>query len=181
VLGGHGYIREHGMEQLVRDARIAQIYEGTNGIQALDLVGRKLSARTGRYLRRFFHPVAEFIEVNASEPALAEFVQPLAKAFGRLQQATAQIARAGLRDPEEAAAAATDYLRLFGLVALGYLWARMAQVALPKIEGGDGAFYRAKRDTARFYMQRLLPQAGALFGSIASGGQSITRFDEAAF
>jgi butyryl-CoA dehydrogenase len=98
-----------------------------------------------------------------------------------LQQATAQIARAGLRDPEEAAAAATDYLRLFGLVALGYLWARMAQVALPKIEGDDGAFYRAKRDTARFYVQRLLPQTGALFGSIASGGQSITRFDEAAF
>ena len=109
VYGGHGYIRDHGVEQYVRDARIAMIYEGTNGIQALDLVGRKLGAHAGRYLRSFFHPVAAFIEANRSDDAaIGEYVKRLEKAFGALQLATGQIAQSGMRDPEEAGAAATD-------------------------------------------------------------------------
>jgi butyryl-CoA dehydrogenase len=182
VLGGHGYIREHGMEQYVRDCRIAQIYEGANGIQALDLVGRKLPAHAGRLLRRFFHPVSDYIEARSGDTALGEFVQPLGKAFVRLQQATAQIARAGLRNPDEAGAAATDYLRLFGLTALAYLWARMAEVSLPKAAADDpDGFYAAKLGTARFYMQRLLPQTSGLFSAIMAGGASMMAFEESAF
>lgn len=169
--GGHGYIREHGVEQYVRDARIAQIYEGTNGIQALDLVGRKMSANVGRPLRSFFHPVLAFIDTHMDDEQLAEFIAPLAKSFGVLQQATAHVAANGMRDPEEAGAAATDYLRLFGLVSLGYMWAQMAKIALEKrgTAGDDAAFYDAKLVTARFFMERLLPQTGALWAAIRSG------------
>ncbi len=182
VFGGHGYIREHGMEQYVRDARITQLYEGTNGVQALDLVGRKLPAHTGRYLRSFFHPVQAFIDAHEDEQGMDEFVLPLAKAFGRLQRATGWIAQRGLRDPDEAGAAATDYLRLFGLVALGYIWARMAALALAKRDVVENsAFYKAKIQAARFYMQRLLPQTSGLFAAIMAGGSSIMEFDESAF
>ncbi|WP_395697352.1 acyl-CoA dehydrogenase C-terminal domain-containing protein [Methylocella sp.] len=182
VLGGHGYIREHGMEQYARDARIAQIYEGANGIQALDLVGRKLPADFGRLLRSFFHPVSDYVEARKGDKALREFVEPLAKAFTRLQQATAQIARAGLRDPDEAGAAATDYLRLFGLVALAYLWARMAEVSLAKIAAGDeDRFYAGKIAVARFFMQRLLPQTGALHAAIMAGAGALMALEDADF
>lgn len=182
VYGGHGYIREHGQEQYVRDCRIAQIYEGTNGIQALDLIGRKMPAHTGRYLRRFFHPVGDYIETRLGDPAMTPLVQPLGKAFTRLQQASATLARKGLARPEEAAAAASEYLRLFGLVALGYLWARMAETARAKASEGDpDGFYRAKTITARFYMDRVLPQTGALFSQIMSGADAILDFEEAAF
>jgi alkylation response protein AidB-like acyl-CoA dehydrogenase len=179
VYGGHGYIRDHGMEQLVRDARICMIYEGANGIQALDLVGRKLPQHMGRLLRGFFHPVQEFIEQNTSDP----LVLPLAKAFGALQQATAYIAQAGLKDPEEAGAAATDYLRLMGLVALGYMWARSARIAAEKLPtaNGDAGFYQSKLTTARFFMDRLLPQTGALWASIKAGKSSMMELEEAAF
>ncbi|MEE8500181.1 MAG: acyl-CoA dehydrogenase C-terminal domain-containing protein, partial [Kiloniellales bacterium] len=173
VFGGHGYIREHGMEQLVRDARIAQLYEGTNGIQALDLVGRKLPRHMGRVLRRFFHPVLGFIEANQAAPELAEFVLPLAKAFGRLQQATAWVAQQGLRDPEEAGAAASDYLRLFALTALAFMWARAAKAVLDKPEGEREAFHQAKLATARFYMTRVLPQTSGLFAAINAGAKPI--------
>ncbi|HUI18505.1 MAG TPA: acyl-CoA dehydrogenase C-terminal domain-containing protein [Alphaproteobacteria bacterium] len=182
--GGHGYIRENGVEQLVRDARITQIYEGANGIQALDLVGRKLGAHVGRYLRRFFHPVLALIEAHQTDPQMGEFVLPLAKAFGRLQQATAWLAEQGLRDPEEAGAAASDYLRLFGLVALAYMWCRMAKAALAKLAGGAGdehAFYEAKLATARFFMARLLPEANALFATLMAGKKPLMELAEAAF
>ncbi len=183
VLGGHGYIREHGMEQYVRDARIAQIYEGTNGIQALDLVGRKIGMNGGRPLRRFFHPVAEHIAARAGDATLAPFVGPLARAFGKLQLATAEVARRGIAEPEEAGAAATDYLRLFGLTALAYMWARMAEIAAARIAASEDAdgFYAAKLVTARFYMDRILPQTSALFAQITAGGASIMALDEAAF
>ena len=181
VYGGHGYIREWGMEQYVRDARITQIYEGTNGVQALDLVGRKMPAHAGRYLRAFFHPVDDFITINAQNPEMAEFVEPLAKAFGRLQQATLAVAQKGLANPDEAGAAATEYLRLFGLTALAYLWARMATVAQSRLESDEDGFYKAKVATARFYMQRLLPQTGALLSSIMAGSKSMMAFEEAAF
>ncbi|MEJ2593065.1 MAG: acyl-CoA dehydrogenase C-terminal domain-containing protein [Candidatus Thiodiazotropha sp.] len=181
VFGGHGYIREQGMEQYVRDARITQIYEGTNGIQALDLVGRKLPAHMGRYLRRFFHPVLAYIEAHQKDTQLAEFIQPLAKVFGRLQRASAWVAQSGLGDPDEAGAAATDYLRLFALTALAYLWTRMAEIALSKLDGDERRFYQAKVDTARFYMQRLLPQSSAHFSAILAGSRSIMAFDDEAF
>ncbi|ACK50687.1 acyl-CoA dehydrogenase domain protein [Methylocella silvestris BL2] len=182
IMGGHGYIRENGMEQYARDARIAQIYEGTNGVQALDLVGRKLPAHAGRLLRSFFHPVSAYIEANSGDKQLAEFVQPLGKAFQRLQQATAQVARAGMRDPDEAGAAASEYLRLFGLTALAYLWTRMAEVSFSEAQKSeDEKFYAAKIATARFYMQRVLPQTSGLFSSIMAGGKTMMAFDEAAF
>ncbi len=189
VFGGHGYIREWGMEQLVRDARITQIYEGANGIQALDLVGRKLPRHTGRALRRFFHPVMEFVEAHQADPAMAEFVGPLAKAFSRLQQATAWIAQKGLGDPEEAGAAASDYLRLFGLVAMAYMWARMAKVAQAALAGGadgggngrDAGFYEAKLATARFFMTRMLPETGARFAQIMAGKRPLMALDAARF
>ena len=181
VFGGHGYIRENGMEQFVRDARIAQIYEGTNGIQALDLVGRKLPTHMGRYLRRFFHPLRDYLDEKESDPAMHDFLLPLAKAFGRLQQATAWIARRGLKDPDEAAAAATDYLRLFALVALGYLWMRMAEIGRQRCEGDEALFYQAKVDTARFYFDRILPQTGSLFATIMSGSESMMQFNDEAF
>jgi len=181
VFGGHGYIRENGMEQLSRDARIAQLYEGTNGIQALDLVGRKLGIGTGRLLRRFFHPVQAFIEETQGEPPMAEFTLPLLKAFARLQQTTAWVAQQGLKDPEEAGAAASDYLRLFALVAIAYMWARMARIALDKQDGDDAEFYRAKLATARFYMTRLLPQHTAHAAALMAGKAPLMALEAAAF
>ncbi len=183
VYGGHGYIRDHGVEQFVRDARIAMIYEGTNGIQALDLVGRKLPAHAGRSLRRFFHPVAAFIEAKKDDAAIGPLVQALAKGFGALQLATAHIAERGQRDPEEAGAAATEYLRLFGLVALGFMWARSAEVAAAKLPAanGDAGFYRTKLATARFYMERILPGAFALLPAIKSGKAAMMALGEADF
>src|ERR671918_1201053 len=171
IMGGHGYIREWGMEQLVRDARITQLYEGANGIQALDLVGRKLPAHYGRYLRSFFHPAMAFIEEHQAEPGLAEFVLPLAKAFARLQQVTLHVAQQGMRNPDEAGAASCDYLRLFALVAMAYVWARMAEIAHTRLAEGtdDAPFYRAKLDTARFFMTKILPENGALFAQIMAG------------
>ena len=179
VYGGHGYIRDHGMEQLVRDARICMIYEGANGIQALDLVGRKMPAHMGRFLRQFFHPVQEFIEANAADPK----VLPLAKSFAALQQATAHIAAVSMKDPEEAGAAATDYLRLLGLVALGFMWAKAAKVAEAKLPeaNGDAGFYKAKLTTAQFFADRLLPQTGALWSAIKAGKASTMELEEAAF
>jgi 3-(methylsulfanyl)propanoyl-CoA dehydrogenase len=169
------------MEQFVRDARITQIYEGANGIQALDLIGRKLGQGTGRLLRRFFHPVAAFIEETGAEPPMAEFTLPLAKAFARLQQTTAQIAQAGLKDPEEAAAAASDYLNLFALVALAYMWARMARVALAKQANDPTGFYKAKVATARFFIARILPLQAALFQTIGSGKATLMEMSAEAF
>ncbi|HEV8261603.1 MAG TPA: acyl-CoA dehydrogenase C-terminal domain-containing protein [Burkholderiales bacterium] len=179
VYGGHGYIREHGMEQYVRDIRIAQIYDGTNGIQALDLVRRKIGA--GGLAHRFFEPVQHFFDASGADPSMTEFVQPLSEAFARLQQVTGWISRAAHADPEEAASVATEYLRLFGLVALAFMWAKMAAVALPRTDGPEAAFYRAKLGTARFFLQRLFPQEEALVKSILAGGRSLHDFDEAAF
>ncbi len=181
VFGGHGFIREHGMEQYVRDCRIAQIYEGTNGIQALDLIGRKMPAKAGRSLRHFFHPVQDYIEANAADADLAPFLQPLAKGFGRLQQATGHLAQTGMADPERAAAAASDYLRLFGMTALAYMWCRMARLALDKADGDDTGFYRAKLNTARFFMDKMMPQTSALFSSVMAGSSSMMDMDEEAF
>jgi alkylation response protein AidB-like acyl-CoA dehydrogenase len=181
VHGGYGYITEYGVEQLVRDARITQIYEGTNGIQALDLVGRKLPAHMGRYLRRFFHPVQDFLEAEAATPGMEPFVAPAAKALGRLQRATLWLAQQGMKNPDEAAAASVDYLHLFGYTAMAYLWARMAKVALEKRAGEEAPFYQAKVATARFYMERVLPRSGAHFATLMAGGASMIEFPDGAF
>jgi butyryl-CoA dehydrogenase len=179
VFGGHGYIRANGMEQYVRDVRITQIYDGTNGIQALDLVRRKLDG--GRLAQRFIAPARAFLDASASERGMSEFVQPAAAALARLEQVTAWIAGADLADPEEAAAAATEYLRQFGLVAIAGMWTRMAAAALPRADGPEASFHRAKLRTARFYLQHLLPQAEGLAQSILAGGRALREFEAAAF
>lgn len=181
--GGHGYIAEWGMEQYVRDARIAQIYEGTNGIQALDLVGRKMGQGFGRLLRRFFHPLQQFIESNQADESMQEFIFPLAKGFAKLQQSTAIIAQKGLKNPDEAGAASVDYLRQFALVALAYMWCLMVQAAQKKLEEGEGDkdFYEAKIKTARFFMQRMLPEADARFKMVMAGANSLMEMDEDQF
>ena len=183
VYGGHGYIREHGMEQYVRDARIAMLYEGTNGIQALDLVGRKMPAHAGRYLRRFFHPVSELIAEHKKNPDTAKLAEALERAFGALQLASAQIARTALADAEEAGAAACDYLRLLGLVGMGAMFVRSAAIAHARLAEAapDAGFYRAKLASAQFFSDRILPQATALFLAIKSGKHSTMALDEAAF
>ncbi|MCQ9154227.1 acyl-CoA dehydrogenase C-terminal domain-containing protein [Acidomonas methanolica] len=181
--GGHGYIVDHGVEQYVRDARIAMIYEGTNGVQALDLVGRKLPAHMGRNLRGFFHPIAAFIAENKENPMLGEMITGLERALGALQLSTAQIAERGMRDPEEAGAAATDYLRLMGLVGLAYLWAKAVVIAVPKsfAPGPDQAFYAAKISSARFFYERVLPESAALYLKIKSGKASMMALPDEAF
>jgi alkylation response protein AidB-like acyl-CoA dehydrogenase len=181
IYGGHGYIREHGMEQYVRDARITQIYEGTNGIQALDLVGRKMTAHYGRYMRAFFHPVQQFIEDNAADPQMEEIVVELAKGFGRLQQAVGQIAQKGMSNPNEAGAGATDLLKLLSYVSVGYMWARMAKIAFTKADSDPTGFYKGKIKTAKFYMHKLMPITGALLSSIMAGGDTIMDMEDALF
>jgi alkylation response protein AidB-like acyl-CoA dehydrogenase len=184
VYGGHGYIAEWGMEQFVRDARIAMIYEGANGIQALDLVGRKLPTGIGRLARRFFHPVSAFIEEKMMDPGIGkDYVMPLAKAFARLQTATAVVSERGLKNPDEAGAASWDYLNLFALVALGFMWARMAEVAKQKLAEGEGDkdFYETKLVTARFFMDRMLPDTAAQLAKIQAGSESTMMLKAANF
>ncbi len=181
IHGGHGYIREWGMEQLARDARITQIYEGTNGIQALDLVGRKLPTGLGRMARRFFHQVGEYIAKREANPVTAPHIAPLAKAFGRLQQTTLWLGKAGLSNPDEAGAAATEYLRMFGLVAIGFMWSRMAEKAFKLNMGGADEFYAAKIATAQFYMAKILPETGSLMSSIMAGSAPVMALKEDAF
>ena len=181
--GGHGYIREFGMEQYVRDARIGQIYEGTNGVQALDLVGRKLPEGNGRMIRRFFADVAPLLAEASVDPKLAEIARPVAASLESLKRATETIAARAVGNVEEAGAAASDYLRLFGYVALGYMWVRMAKVARARLEAGTGdqRFYEAKLATARFYVTKMLPQTGALLSAITAGASPVMELDAESF
>jgi len=184
VLGGHGYVKEWGMEQFVRDARIPMIYEGANGIQALDLVGRKLAKDGGRAAMAFFNEVQSFVKEHADDAALKIYVEPLGKALGHLQQATMWFAQNALAKPDNAGAGATDYMHLFGLVALGYMWARMAQAAKDKLAAGaNGAGDRmnAKLVTGRFFVERMLPETGAHLARIQSGAASTMELPTEAF
>lgn len=181
VYGGHGYIQEHGMEQFVRDARITQLYEGTNGIQAMDLVGRKMATHYGRYLRSFFHPLYQFIQDHRDNKDMRQFIIGLTKSFGRLQQATAFIAQKGMNNPEEAAAAATDYLNLFGYVAVAFMWARTVEIAIEKNQIDDSGFYTGKLQTAQFYYDRILPDTGSLLAKIMAGANSTVDIKESTF
>jgi alkylation response protein AidB-like acyl-CoA dehydrogenase len=183
VYGGHGYIWENGVEQYTRDSRITMIYEGTNGIQALDLIGRKMSMGYGRLLRRFYHPLLAFIEEHQSNPEMGEFIFPLAKAFAKLQQATALIAQKGLKDQNEAAAAAVDFNRMFGLVAIGYMWAQMVVAAQKSMAAGTGnaEFYESKIQTARFYMTRIIPEVDSRFKNIMAGADTLMEMKASSF
>jgi acyl-CoA dehydrogenase len=175
VFGGHGYIQEWGMEQFVRDARIPMIYEGANGIQALDLVGRKLAKDGGRALTAFFGEVQGFVKEHAADAALKTYVEPLGKALGHLQQATMWFAQNALAKPDHAGAGATDYMHLFGLVALGYMWARIAEAAGTKIASatnGTGARMNAKLVTGRFFVERMLPETATHLARIQAGAGS---------
>ncbi len=184
VFGGHGYIEEHGMSQFVRDARIAMIYEGANGIQALDLVGRKLGANGGRAIQAFFKEVGEFCEENRADEKLAPFTKALKKGLNDLQAATMWLMQNGMKNPDNAGAASTDYLHLFGLVTLGYMWGQMAKTAQAKLaEGANGSssFYDNKLVTARYYMDRIMPETAAHLARLSSGADSMMALPADAF
>ncbi|MEE9388005.1 MAG: acyl-CoA dehydrogenase C-terminal domain-containing protein [Paracoccaceae bacterium] len=176
VFGGHGYIEEHGMSQFVRDARIAQIYEGANGVQALDLVGRKLAADGGKPLMAFFDLVKTFIAENAGNDALkADFLDPLKAASKDLQAAAMYFMQNGMKNPNHALAGSYDFMHLFGHVCLGLMWARMGQSAMAALESGatDVDFYDTKIATGRYYMARQLPATTMHLARITSGADSV--------
>jgi acyl-CoA dehydrogenase len=174
VYGGHGYIAEHGMEQFVRDARIAQIYEGANGVQAMDLVGRKLPRDGGRAVMAFFNEVGAFCQEYAGDEAMKAYVSPLSQALEHLQQATMWFMNNAMAKPDNAGAGAYDYMHLFGLVAMGYMWARMAKAAQAKKAQGNGVAAKmdAKLLTGRFFMERMLPETGAHLARLSSGADT---------
>ena len=176
VLGGHGYIREWGMEQFVRDARINMIYEGTNTIQSLDLLGRKVLMDNGAKLKKFGKLVQAFVEQYGTDPSMSEFVTPLADLGDKVTKLTMEIGMKAFQNQDEAGAAAVDYLRIVGHLVYAYFWARMAQVALARI-AADGErvdpFYVAKVATARFYFQRLLPETAYHIRAARSGAKGV--------
>lgn len=175
VFGGHGYIEEWGMSQFVRDARIAQIYEGANGIQAMDLVGRKLGKDGGRAVMAFFSEVGGFCQENSADEGMKPYVAPLSQALGHLQQTTMWFMQNAMAKPDNAGAGAYDYMHLFGLVALGYMWARIAKAAQAKKAEGNGVAQRmeAKLVTGRFFMERMLPESAAHLARISSGADVV--------
>lgn len=175
VFGGHGYIREWGMEQLVRDARIAQIYEGTNGIQALDLMGRKVVANKGKFVELFAAEVEAFC-TQTSAPE--KFITALRSSLSELVAATEVVLEKAAGNANEIGAASVDYTNLFGYTALMYMWAKMAEVAAPQ---QDQDFYKAKIQTGEFYIDRMLPQIHALVAKIKNGSDSMMAIDEALF
>jgi len=182
MYGGHGYIAEQGMEQFVRDARIAMIYEGANGIQALDLVGRKLGLNGGRAIQAFFKEVGEFCEENRADEKMAPFTKGLKKGLNDLQAATMWLVQNGMAKPDNAGAASTDYMHLFGLVALGYMWAQMAKAAQGKTgANGTQSFYDNKVVTARFFMERIMPETSAHLARISSGADTLMALPAEAF
>jgi hypothetical protein len=180
VYGGHGYIREWGMEQYVRDARINMIYEGTNTIQALDLLGRKVLSDNGRKLKAFGRQVAEFIEEHGVREEMQEFVNPLADLGDKVTKLTTELGFKAMGNADEVGAAAVDYLRVCGHLLYAYFFARMAAVALQKRDSGD-PFYAAKLHTARFYFAKLLPETATLIRSARAGSAPLMAMDEALF
>jgi len=172
--GGHGFIRENGVEQLVRDARITQLYEGTNGIQALDLVGRKLPMKGGRAAQRLLGEIGGFIAQHKADEKMKEFVEPLEKAMGRVQDSALFLMQNAMKNPDEAGGAATDLLRLMALTAMAYMWNRIVVAAHKGLAAGnDNGFYEAKIATARFFMARVLPQTVSLNHQIKAGASTL--------
>ena len=183
VYGGHGYIREWGMDQFVRDARIAQIYEGTNGIQAMDLVGRKLAQNGGRAIQAFFRLVAEEASAAKGQEGTAEIAAAVERANGELQTATMWLMQNAMQNPNNAGAAAYSYMHLMGIVTLGLMWLRMAKASGAVLaNGADNApFHQAKLVTARFFAERIMPEAGALRRKIEAGAETIMALPVEAF
>jgi alkylation response protein AidB-like acyl-CoA dehydrogenase len=184
IYGGHGYIREWGMEQYVRDARINMIYEGTNTIQSLDLLGRKVLGDNGAKLRAFGEQIRAFIEDEGTNEDMAEFVNPLADLAGKLEKLTMELGMKAMGNADEAGAAAVDYLRIVGHLVMSYCWARMARVALSRVEAdGDSVepFYRSKLATARFYFAKLQPETAMLIRSARSGAKPLMELDAELF
>lgn len=177
VFGGHGFIREWGQEQLVRDCRITQIYEGTNGIQALDLVGRKIVGSGGTMYQAFVDEIRAFVASAGAD--LREFTEPLKAALDNLDELTAWVIDQAKTNPNEIGAASVEYLHVFGYTAYAYMWARMAAVALAK--QGEGDFYQSKLGTARFYFARLLPRIHSLTASVKAGSDSLYLLEAAQF
>lgn len=181
VFGGHGYIREWGMEQLVRDCRISQIYEGTNGIQAIDLLGRKVLMDQGQKLRKFTKQIHKFCQANEGNDKLADYVAPLSKLLKDVGEVTMGIGMAGMQNRDEAGAAATDYLRLIGHLSYAWLWAQMAEVAHSKLGGGEDGFYQAKILTGRFYMAKLFPEVHSLLAKLKAGAKPLMELQDEHF
>jgi alkylation response protein AidB-like acyl-CoA dehydrogenase len=183
IFGGHGYIREHGMEQFVRDARIAQIYEGTNGIQALDLVGRKLGKDNGRAIQAFFKLAGEEAAAGKGDPELEKIASALERGLGDLQTATLWLMNNGLANPNNAGAAAYPYMTLMGTVALGLMWLRMAKASAAALANGaaNADFHQGKLLTARFFADRIMPQTNAERRKLEAGAESIMALPAEAF
>ncbi len=182
VLGGHGYIAEWGMEQFVRDARIAMIYEGANGVQALDLVGRKLPKDGGRAIMGFFGEIGQFLAANKDDAALAPYLAGVQASLGHLQQATMWLSKNGLADPNNAGAASTDYMHLFGLTALGYMWARIVKAVLARQAKGESSpALDAKLTLAKFFGERMLPETGAHLARLTAGAATVMALPAEAF
>ena len=181
VYGGHGYIAEHGMEQFVRDARIAQIYEGANGIQALDLVGRKLGKAGGRALMAFFNEVQSYLKERTNNDAMNVYLKPLGQSLAHLQEASMWFMQNAMAKPDNAGAGSYDYMHLFGLVALGYMWCLIAEAALARKGNGAAPAMDAKLVTARFFMDRLLPETATRLARIKAGADSTMELPADAF
>ncbi|HRK25123.1 MAG TPA: acyl-CoA dehydrogenase C-terminal domain-containing protein [Beijerinckiaceae bacterium] len=181
MFGGHGFIEQWGMSQFVRDARIAMIYEGANGIQALDLVGRKLPRNGGKALMTFMGEVGAFLEANAGDEAMKAYCAPLKTSLGHLQAASMWLMQNGMANPDNAGAASVDYLHLFGLVALGYMWALQAKVASEKLKAGAGPAMSAKLTVGKFYMERVLPETAARLAMLQSGAATMMSLPAEAF
>jgi alkylation response protein AidB-like acyl-CoA dehydrogenase len=182
VHGGSGFTEHFPVSQYLRDCRIALIYEGTNGIQALDLVGRKLAANGGRAVMTFFAEIDAFVEAQGGDATLKPFVEGLADAKAKLQEATLWLMSNGLTDPDNAAAASTDYMHLFGLTGLAYMWALMVKAAQAKIASGDtDPFYRYKAVVGRHFLERILPDAGARLAKLKSGAATLMALPAEAF
>jgi alkylation response protein AidB-like acyl-CoA dehydrogenase len=182
VLGGHGYIAEWGMEQFVRDARIAMIYEGANGVQALDLVARKLPKDGGRALMAFLGEVSQFLAAEKHDAALAPYLGDLQAALGHLQQATTWLMKNGLADPNNAGAASTDYMHLMGLTALGYMWARIVKAVLARqVKSQSNPALDAKLILAKFFNERMLPETGAHLARLSAGAATLMALPGEAF
>ncbi|MBH2009046.1 MAG: acyl-CoA dehydrogenase C-terminal domain-containing protein, partial [Xanthomonadaceae bacterium] len=180
VFGGHGYVKEWGMEQLVRDNRINMIYEGTNTIQSLDLLGRKILGNNGATLKKFGKLIGALIAEEGVNEKMAEFINPLAYLADQMTKFTTELGFKGFQNPDEVGAAAVDYLRVAGHLVFGYFWARMAQTALREIAAGNpDPFYLGKVQTARFYFAKLFPETATLMRTARSGSRALMDTDAA--
>ena len=183
IYGGHGYVKEWGMEQFVRDSRIAMIYEGTNGVQAMDLCGRKLASKGGRAVQAFFAAIDEEIAGAKEIEGLADMAGKLEKALGEQKAATMWFMQNAMQNPNHLGAGAHHYMHIMGIVTLGFMWLKMAKVATTALEGApeDAAFYEAKLTSAAYYIERFLPDAGALRRKLEAGSDNMMKLTEEAF